>query len=256
MEFIEIEKRDRVGVITLNRPEKRNAMHPGLVAEITRVLEQFQADAEVKVVLIRANGSAFCAGADLAYLQSLQAFSYEENLADSVRLKDFFHFIYRFPKPVVAQVAGAALAGGAGLLSVCDFVVAVPDAWIGYTEVKIGFIPAIVSPFLVKKVGEGKAKEMLISGNLYQADDACLAGLITLTASILDLERTTWDFIAKMITSNSATAMSATKKLLQDQDPDLPNRLAEAAKQNAMARGTDDCKRGIRAFLEKQNLTW
>jgi methylglutaconyl-CoA hydratase len=256
MEFIEFEKRDRVGIITLNRPEKRNAMHPGLVEEMTRVMEQFQTDEQVKVVLIRANGPAFCAGADLAYLQSLQAFSYEENLADSIRLKDFFHFIYRFPKPVMAQVAGAALAGGAGLLSVCDFVVAVPEALVGYTEVRIGFIPAIVSPFLVKKIGEGRAKEMLLSGNLYRADDEQLSGLVTMTAAASELEKATWDFITKMITSNSATAMAATKKLLLDQDPDLPQRLSEAAKQNALARSTTDCKRGIRAFLDKQNLIW
>src|SRR4051812_14010764 len=134
----------RIAYITLNRPEKRNALKPELVSLLTKAVREAELDPAVKIVVLNANGESFCAGADLAYLRQLQKFSPEENLADSENLKELFLTIYTLKKVVIAQVQGPAVAGGCGLATVCDFVFAAADAKFGYTEVKIGFIPAIV----------------------------------------------------------------------------------------------------------------
>ncbi|HWA36104.1 MAG TPA: enoyl-CoA hydratase/isomerase family protein, partial [Cyclobacteriaceae bacterium] len=157
---------DRVGYITLNRPEKRNALNQEMVSELEAAFQKASSDDSAKVIVLRARGEAFCAGADLGYLQQLQKYSYEENLADSSHLKELFFLIYTLNKVVIAEVQGAALAGGCGLAAVCDFVFTVPEAKFGYTEVKIGFIPAIVTVFLLRKIGESRAKELLLSGSL------------------------------------------------------------------------------------------
>ena len=138
---------DRVGYITLNRPEKRNALSGEMVTELKAAFAKADEDESVKVIVLKASGEAFCAGADLAYLQQLQKFSLEENVKDSNHLKDLFLQIYQLKKVVIAQVQGHALAGGCGLATICDFVFAIPEAKFGYTEVKIGFIPALVSVF-------------------------------------------------------------------------------------------------------------
>src|SRR6478736_297001 len=178
MELVLYEVKDRVGYITLNRPEKKNALSHELVAELKDAFTQAENDTNVKIVVLQANGDAFCAGADLAYLQRLQKFSFEENLADSNHLKELFLKIYQLKKVVIAKVQGHALAGGCGLATVCDFVFAIPEAKFGYTEVKIGFIPAIVLVFLIRKIGEKLAKHLLLSGELVQANDAINFGLI------------------------------------------------------------------------------
>ena len=179
MDLVEYTIRDRIGYITLNRPEKRNALNQELVRAISTAFEKAAADDAVKIIVLKANGDAFCAGADLAYLQQLQAFSFEENLQDSRSLKELFYRIYTLPKIVIGQVEGPALAGGCGLVTVCDFVWAVPEAKFGYTEVKIGFVPAIVMTFLLRKIGEAKSKELLLTGKIITSDEAAKIGIVT-----------------------------------------------------------------------------
>lgn len=179
MEIVQYEVRDRIGFITLNRPEKRNALNEELVTKLGETFDKASADNDVKVIVLKANGDAFCSGADLGYLQNLQNFSFEENLVDSTRLKDLFLKIYRLNKIVIAQVEGHAIAGGCGLATVCDFIYSVPEAKFGYTEVKIGFIPAIVMVFLVRKIGDQRARQLLLSGGLITAGEALQLGLIT-----------------------------------------------------------------------------
>ena len=147
MKLVDYSVKDRIGFITLNRPEKRNALSFELIAEMKNAFNQADKDERVKVIVLRANGETFCAGADLDGLQKLQNFSREENLEDSRHLKELFYKIYTLNKVVIAQVQGHALAGGCGLAIVCDFVYAVPEAKFGYTEVKIGFVPSIVMVF-------------------------------------------------------------------------------------------------------------
>jgi len=167
---IRYEVNNRIGYITLNRPEKRNALNEEMVMHLQEAFTKAENDASVKIIVLRANGDAFCAGADLAYLQQLQKNSFEENLADSRNLMQLFKQIYSLKKVVIAQVEGHAIAGGGGLAAVCDFVFAVPEAKFGFTEVKIGFIPAIISVFILRKLGEAIAKKLLLTGSLFDAE--------------------------------------------------------------------------------------
>ncbi|MCS7018917.1 MAG: enoyl-CoA hydratase-related protein [Cytophagales bacterium] len=248
---------NRIAYITLNRPEKRNAFSRQLVSELKAAFASATADDAVKVIILRAEGKVFCAGADLDYLQSLQGLTYEENLEDSTYLKDLYLQIYQTPKVVIAEVQGHAIAGGCGLATVCDWVVAVPEAKFGYTEVKIGFIPAIVMVFLLRKLGEGRAKELLLSGDLISAEKALQWGLVNEIVPAENLRQRTEQLAQHLCTTNSAQAMAATKQMVaQVQHMSLEEALLHAAAQNAMARATSDCKKGIAAFLNKEPIRW
>jgi methylglutaconyl-CoA hydratase len=249
--------KERIGYITLNRPEKRNALSRELVTELKDAFAKAEKDDIVKVIVLKANGESFCAGADLAYLQELQKFSFEENIADSNHLKELFLQIYQLKKVVIAQVQGHALAGGCGLAAICDFVFAVPEAKFGYTEVKIGFIPAMVLVFLIRKIGEQKAKQLLLSGELIQNEEALRMGLANYIVCKEQLENSVFDFAQRLIKSNSGQSMMLTKQMIGEvQSMSLTDALDYAAKMNAQARATDDCKNGIAAFLEKKEMKW
>lgn len=257
MNIVEYRVKERIGKITLNRPEKRNALSQEMVEGLKQAFDRAAKDDQVKVIVLNAAGEAFCAGADLAYLQQLQNFSFEENLADSNQLKALFLDIYTHPKVVIAQVQGHALAGGCGLASICDWVFAVPEARFGYTEVRIGFIPALVSVFLLRKMGEGAARELLLGGELISAERAQAIGLINRVVPADNLEVEVNDFASRLISSNSAESMKLTKKLIAEvQAMTLTQALQHAAESNAHARGTTDCKRGIEAFLNKEKIIW
>lgn len=257
MSLVIYSTKERVGYITINRPEKRNALSRELVSELKGVFANAEKDANVKVIVLKANGESFCAGADLAYLQQLQEFSFEENIADSNHLKELFLQIYQLKKVVIAEVQGHALAGGCGLATICDFVFAVPEAKFGYTEVKIGFIPAMVLIFLIRKIGEQKAKQLLLSGELIQDKEVLRMGLVNCIVSKEQLENAVFNFAQKLIKNNSDQSMMLTKQMIGDvQSMSLTNALDYAAKMNAQARATDDCKKGIAAFLEKRELNW
>jgi methylglutaconyl-CoA hydratase len=248
---------DQTASITLNRPEKRNALSPELVTELKAAFNKAEQDPAVKVVVLKANGESFCAGADLGYLQQLQNFSFEENLADSNHLKELFLKIYTLNKVVIAQVQGHALAGGCGLAAVCDFTFSVPEAKFGYTEVRIGFIPALVSVFLIRKLGEQKARHLLLTGEIIKAEAALTYGLITEVIPATELENRVKEFTQNLIKQNSAQSMQLTKHLINEvQNRTLEEALSFAANQNAKARATEDCKKGIAAFLNKQDIKW
>lgn len=257
MKLIDYSVKDRIGFITLNRPEKRNALSFELVEELKATFAHAEGDESVKVIVLKANGDAFCAGADLSYLQKLQNFSKEENLSDSRHLKELFYQIYTLNKVVVAQVQGHALAGGCGLATVCDFVYAAPEAKFGYTEVKIGFIPAIVMIFLLRKIGEQKARHLLLSGQLVNGEDALHFGLVNKIVSKENLAIEVIDFANKLIKNNSGQAMALTKIMIGEvQSMKLEDALEYAASMNVAARASNDCKKGIQAFLNKEDLSW
>lgn len=257
MNFIELQICNRIATITLNRPEKRNALNPEIVSELLIALGEIKTSDEAKVLLIKANGDAFCAGADLGYLQQLQNNTFEENLEDSRHLKKLFETIYNFPKVVIAQVEGAALAGGCGLANVCDFCYATPESKFGFTEVKIGFIPAIVSVFLLRKIGEAKAKELLLSGNIINANEAFNFGLINQIVDKENIEEFVKNKCNQLILQASSQSLSLTKHLISTvQHLSIEDALEYAANQNAKARATEDCKKGIASFLNKEKINW
>jgi len=250
-------KKDRIGYLELNRPEKRNALNAEMVEALKIAISEFEKDKQVKVLVIKAAGKVFCSGADLAYLQSLQTNTYEENLEDSNKLKELFYRIYNSPKIIIAQIQGHALAGGCGLATVCDFSFAVPEAKFGYTEVKIGFVPAIVKVFLLRKIGEGKAKQLLFDGDLIGAKEAQSMGLINWVVEAEDLERKVYTYAQKLIVQNSEQSMALAKEMIgRVQEKSLEDGLDYAAAMNARARSSEDCKKGIAAFLNKEPISW
>lgn len=257
MNFINYSVSERVAYITLNRPDKRNALNFDVVSELKDAFLDAEQDPNVKVVVLRANGKVFCAGADLEYLQQLQKNSYADNLADSSHLKDLFHQIYTHKKVVIAQIHGHAIAGGCGLATVCDISFSAPEAQFGYTEVRIGFVPAIVTIFLLRKIGETRAKEMLLSGELISAKKAEEYGLINFIVPADEIEKRVFDYAQMVCKQNSMQSLQLTKKMIAEvQEKDLTEALTYAAQMNAHARETTDCKRGIGAFVNKETLEW
>jgi len=256
MEFVSYKSENRIGYVTLNRPDKRNALNHKVVSELKEAFTLGVEDSEVKVLVLKAEGDAFCAGADLAYLKHLQQNNFVENLEDSNHLKELFLQIYTLPKVVIASIQGHAIAGGSGLATVCDYALSVSGAKFGYTEVRIGFIPAIVMVFLIRKIGEQKAKDLLLSGRLITAEEAVEYGLINKVVET-NLETEVELFAQELINKNSAQSMAATKQMIANvQNLSLEDGLNLAAQQNAKARATDDCKKGIAAFLNKDPVKW
>lgn len=257
MNFVKTEIRDRIGYIILNRPEKRNALNLEFVTELKESIKHFETDLGVKALILKSSGEVFCAGADLEYLQQLQSFTYEENLADSQNLSDLFKLIYEFPKPIISVVNGPALAGGCGLATVCDLCFATPNSTFGYTEAKIGFIPAIVMIFLKKKAGETLSKKLLLTGEIFKADSALNYGLIT---EIIDADKIyefTHAWVVNLINNSSGNSMAMIKQMYNSIDGlSLNDALNYACEMNARTRETDDCKRGISSFLNKQKISW
>ncbi|MGB1314703.1 MAG: enoyl-CoA hydratase/isomerase family protein [Chitinophagales bacterium] len=255
--YIEYLTLDRITFITLNRPEKRNAFNEILVEELKQAFTQAEQDEHTKVIILKANGKVFSAGADLGYLQGLQKNSYQENLADSNNLKDLYQQIYTLKKVVIAQVEGHAIAGGCGLATVCDFTFSVPEAKFGYTEVKIGFVPAIVMVFLIRKIGEAKTKELLLTGKLISAAEAKEYGIINNTFIADNINSEVTSFALKLCEEASEQSLQITKEMIAKvQDMNYVQAFDYAAEMNAKGRGTSDCKAGITSFLNKEKINW
>jgi len=249
---------DRTARVTLNRPAKRNALDATLVSELTAALAAAAKDPAVKVILLQAEGKAFCAGADLEELQRIAGNSMEENRRDSHALAALFRLIYEMRKPVIAVVNGPALAGGCGLVSACDIVIASRErATFGYPEVQIGFVPAIVMTFLVQRVGEGRARALVLRGTTFTADEACQWGLVTAVVDEAELDQAVARLVDDLRSRNSATAMGLCKEVLTKlHGMTLDEALEFGANMNAAARMTDDCRRGVAAFLAKEKIQW
>ena len=248
---------DRIATISLNRPEKRNAFNPELVSELTSALLKAGDDEEVKVIILKAVGNTFSAGADLAYLQQLQHNTHEENVQDSQNLKTLFTTIYYLPKVVIAQVEGHAIAGGCGLATVCDITFAVPEASFGYTEVKLGFVPAIVSCFLLRKTSETNAKKILLTGDLFSAEEALAYNLITFVTNKDEISQTVIEFATRLCNETSGNSLMVTKQLIgQTTNAGLEKSLELAVQINARVRESEDFKRGIAAFISKEKIKW
>jgi methylglutaconyl-CoA hydratase len=252
---IQITEADSVRTITLNRPERRNAMNTEMQLELLTALEEAAASA-CRVVVLAGAGDAFCSGLDLARLQGMKEQSAEQHKADAERVARMFRALYEFPKPTIAAVHGAAIAGGTGLAMVCDFTIAVPDARFGFTEVRIGFVPAIVSAYLALQIGDKRSRDLLLTGRLFDAEEAYRLGLVNEVVAASDLTARVRT-LAEVIASNSTDSLAATKRLLAAQNrPWLDAAIAQAMDANAQARDTADFQEGIAAFLEKRKPAW
>jgi methylglutaconyl-CoA hydratase len=244
-----------VATVTLNRPDKRNAISFRLMDELRRALDEMERSRALVLILTGA-GKAFCSGMDLEDLKALLGRTPEETRKDSDTMVGLFRSMYEFPKVTIAAVNGAAIAGGTGLALLCDFTLAVPEAKFGYTEVRIGFVPAIVSAFLCRQVGEKQARDLLLTGRIIGAKEAVRMGLVN---EIVPPERLMLRAreLAAQLLENSPTSLQVTKQLLsQYARIDLDAKLVAAVRENAAIRATPDFREGISAFLEKRKPRW
>jgi methylglutaconyl-CoA hydratase len=250
-----VSEADGVRTITLNRPERRNAMTPAMQTELIAAMHE-AATSDCRVVVFAGAGEAFCSGLDLSALKGMIGSSVGDREEDAARTALLFRTLYELPKPTIAVVQGAAIAGGTGLATICDLTLATPAARFGYTEVRIGFVPAVVSAYVALQVGERRARELLLTGRLFGAEEAERLGLVSeivqperLAARVLEL--------AETLKANSPEALAATKRLLAVQNKAWLDAAVEVALgAQAEARGTHDFQEGVTAFLEKRKPVW
>lgn len=255
--LIQTETDGRVRTITLNRPDKRNALNAALVTALKDALTAAEEDEGVRALRLTGAGSAFSAGADLASLQALRSASPRENEQDSRHLAGLFRQIYLHPMPVIAEVNGPAIGGGCGLAAVCDFSLVADDATLGFSEVRIGFVPAIVMVFVRRKLGEAAARDLLLRGRLVTAAEAAGAGLVTRAVAPGALAEEGAALAREIATETSASAVALTKRMMaQLPGMGLEESLDYAVQMNAFARGTEDCQAGIDAFLNDEDPPW
>jgi methylglutaconyl-CoA hydratase len=244
-----------IATITLNRPDKRNAISYELIEELLAVLDEV-AHSSARVLILTGAGKAFCSGMDLENLKALVGRSPEQNVKDSEAMAHLFRSLYEFPRPTIAAVNGAAIAGGCGLATLCDFTLSVPEAKFGYTEVRIGFVPAIVSTFLLRQIGEKQARDLLLTGRIIAADEAYRIGLvneIVFAETLIERSRE----LGLQLMENSPASLMGTKRLLSEHARvELDAQIQSAVRENAAIRATRDFREGISSFLEKRKPQW
>lgn len=244
-----------LATITLNRPEKRNAISTAMISELQSALDEIERST-ARVGILTGNGKAFSAGMDLETLAAIAQQSPVENEEDSRRMAKMFRRIWSFPKPLIAAVNGAAIAGGCGIATLCDFTLAVPEAKFGYTEVKIGFLPAIVSVFLMRQIGEKRTRDLLLTGRIFEAPEARDLGLINEIVALEELLDRARE-LADVLIAASPSSLTRTKRLLTSAAAaSLDADLERAVLENARIRSTPDFKEGLASFLEKRKPVW
>jgi methylglutaconyl-CoA hydratase len=241
--------------ITLHRPERRNAMTPEMQLELIAALEE-TASSSCRVLVLAGSGDAFCAGLDLSALKSVADKGAAEHRADAERIARLFLTLYELPVPTIAAVHGAAIAGGAGLAIICDFTLATPAAKFGFTEVRIGFVPALVSAFLALQVGDKRSRDLLLTGRIFDSEEACRLSLVNEIVAAEELAQRVRS-LADALIANSPESLKATKQLMATQNRAwLNSAIALALEANALSRETLDFREGIAAFLEKRKPVW
>ena len=252
---LKLEHEGEVAILTLARPEKRNAISTQMIEELLAALDAID-ESSARVAIITGEGKAFCAGMDLDELRSIAEHSKRENFEDSRRMAAMFCRIYSFRKPLIAAVNGAAIAGGCGIATLADFTLAVPESKFGYTEVKIGFMPALVSVFLRRQIGERHSRDLLLSGRILDAAEAFRIGLVTEIVAA-DKLMTRAREIAHILVASSPLSIARTKHLLVSaEEAALKAEIAIAVRENADIRVTADFKEGLASFLEKRPPKW
>jgi methylglutaconyl-CoA hydratase len=245
----------QIATITLTRPEKRNAISTEMIEEVIAALAEAQSSA-ARVVILTGEGKAFCSGMDLDELRAIAKRSPSEHLEDSRRMARLFRTLYSFPKPTITAVNGAAIAGGCGLATLSDFTIAVPAAQFGYTEVRIGFVPALVSVFLRRQIGDKRTRDLALSGRLFDAAEAKAMGLVNEVVAADELIPAARKLAATLIAS-SPTSLERTKRLLlQMSQADLDRDISLAVQENSDIRSTPDFTEGLSSFLEKRPPKW
>ena len=250
-----VETSGPIRTITLNRPERRNAMTPDMQTELTSALDD-TASSGCRVLVLTGAGEAFCSGLDLSALHSEKKKSAADHHGDAERIARLFLSLYELPVPTIAAVHGPAIAGGAGLAFLCDFTLATPESKFGFTEVRIGFVPALVSAFLALQIGDKRSRDLLLTGRLFDAEEAHRIGLVNEIVAPGKLAEHV-QALTNMLIANSPQSLKATKLLLAQQNKAwLDSAIAQALEANALSRETADFREGVTAFLEKRKPVW
>ena len=256
-ETLNFQIESQLATVTLNRPDVRNAFNETTIAEITQVFQQLDADTSVRAVVLAANGPAFCAGADLNWMKKMADYTHAENLADAGQLAAMLAAIYHCGKPVVAKVQGDCYAGGMGLVAACDIAVSVDSANYCLSEVKLGLIPATISPYVIKAMGESAARRYFITAERFAASEAQRIGFVheVVNAEALDSKVAE---IVKALVSNSPNAVKQAKKLVQDvaSREITPELVAATVEGIAQIRASEEGREGVRSFLEQRKPSW
>jgi methylglutaconyl-CoA hydratase len=252
---LKLEYEGELAIVTLARPEKRNAISTQMIEELLASLAEVQSSA-ARVAILTGEGKEFCSGMDLDELRAIATRSAVEHLEDSRRMARLFRTVYSFPKPLIAAVNGHALAGGCGLATLADFTLAVPEAKFGYTEVRIGFIPALVSVFLRRQIGDKRTRDLALTGRLFDAAEAHAMGLVNSVVAAEELMAEARKLAGTLVAA-SPTSIARTKRLLvQFSEVELDREISMAIQENADIRSTADFREGLGSFLEKRAPKW
>jgi len=254
-ETLLLDTTEHLSTITLNRPEKRNAITTQMIADLQSALDAIE-KTNTRVVIITGTGKAFCAGIDLELLQTIAQQTPAENQDDSRRIAKMFRKIWSYSRPMIAAVNGHALAGGCGIATLCDFTLSVPEAKFGYTEVRIGFLPAIVSVFLSRQIGEKRCRDLLLTGRLVEASEAKELGLVNEIVSSERLVDRAHELAADLLAASPSSITRAKHLLVSAAAAGVDHDLERAVLESARVRCTPDFKEGLAAFLEKRKPIW
>lgn len=253
---IRYEKQDRVGRVTFNRPEIHNAFNSTLIKEMLHLFGDIEKDTDLRLVVLTGEGKSFCAGADLNWMRSVINQSLEENLAESNELANLFYKIYTFKRPVIGRINGAAIGGGTGFVAVCDIAIAARSAKFSFSEVKIGVVPACIGPYVIRKMGEGKARELFITGERMNAERAFQVGLVNQVVDDEALDEEVERLIASVL-SSGPEAVAMAKKLVSEVPGMCPDEFKPfTAEMIARLRVSDEGQEGMDAFLSKRPPKW
>jgi len=253
---LKYEKDGMIARVTFNRPEIHNAFNSTVITEMSDLFTEIGKDDDIRVVVLTGAGKSFCAGADLNWMRGVIKQSYDENLAESNALADLFYQIYTFKRPVVGMINGAAIGGGTGFVAVCDIAIAAESAKFSFSEVKIGVVPACIGPYVIKKMGEGKARELFITGERMKAKRAFKVGLVNKVVADDRLQAEVDELIKSILTSGPE-AVAMAKKLVSEVPPMTPDQFKPyTAEMIAKLRVSDEGQEGMDAFLNKRKPNW
>ncbi len=255
-ETIEYQKKDSVGRIDFNRPEIHNAFNSTVIREMLDLFGKLEQDADLRLVVLSGKGKSFCAGADLNWMRSVITQSFEQNLAESNELADLFYKIYTFKRPIIGKINGAAIGGGTGFVAVCDIAIAARSAKFSFSEVKIGVVPACIGPYVIRKMGEGKARELFITGERMLAERAFQVGLVNKVVDDDQLDAEV-DKLVSSVLSSGPEAVAMAKKLVSEVPSMTPEQFKPyTAEMIARLRVSDEGQEGMDAFLNKRPPKW
>lgn len=245
-----------IAYIILNRPEIHNAFNNVMISELIAVFDDIKEDADIRIVILTGKGKSFCAGADLNWMREVKDYSYDKNLKGSLELSELFHKIYTSSKPTIARVNGTAIGGGTGLVAVCDIAVAAKKAKFSFSEVKLGLIPACISPYVVKKCGEGRCREFFLTGERMTAEKACTAGLINFVAPLDEIDKIVDGLVTQLISSGPVAIQKCKELLRKVPEMSLEKVGKYTAEVIAKMRISDEGQEGMSAFFEKRKPKW